>query len=178
MRLSLRLSSAVTDSLMTYSYGEQGRKLILLVLLKLFPLKDWNSIAILPLTPMQATELILVPETTVSLIAEDIQGTPDEALDVMHESSRYGSLVFPSGEDDAGDEVGEHLVRERAMIRCGEVEIEDRVEARVLKAEGLWYNEENKIEVDESHVRDCDDTNSVRKVKCRPKPRPLRLPRK
>lgn len=95
-----------------------------------------------PLSLMQATELILVPETTLSLITKDTQASMAEALQTMRDSSRYGSLLFPLEE---GEELCDHLVQERADVRIRQVATEDKVEIRVLKEQGLWRAEDEEL---------------------------------
>lgn len=157
-----------------HSYGEKGWTIIINVLLKLFPLKDWDSESIWPLAPMQVAELVLVPEVTVSLITEDLQGSFADALKTMYESSQYGSLMFPMHEESTEDDVGDHIVRERAMVRGRQVVIEDRVEARVLKEEGLWRIEDEDVENGNGQGGTQDSEGGCKAVK-RPKPIPLRL---
>lgn len=149
------------------SYGEKGWSVIIHVLLKLFPLNAWNKESISPLTPMQATELVLLPETALSLIAEDIDGTLDDALNTLRESGRYGSLVFPCTDDPEEEDVEGDLLRERASIRCRQVLIEDRVEAKVLRAEGLWTDD------DEISSRNILHEGSKQSSTSRPRPTPL-----
>lgn len=153
------------------SYGEQGWTIIIQVLLNTFPLKDWNSASIYPLTPMQATEWILLPEMTISLIAEDTGEGFSGAHRVMEQSSEYGSIAFPSYENSTADTIVEDFVRERAMARREEVEIEDRVEAKVMKQEGLWQEET------EMGVAGHESNKAVLHATGRPKARPLRAKR-
>lgn len=121
---------------------------------------------------MQATEWILLPEITVSLIAEDTGKTLTGARNIMHMSSEYGSVVFPSDENSTADAIGEDIVRKRAMVRREEVVIEDKVEAMVMKQEGLWQDSE------ENGIRGESETNAIMSnVRGRPKPRPLGVKR-
>lgn len=134
------------------------------VLLKLFPFSAWDKESISPLTPMQATEFILVPETAISLIAEDMEESYDEAIATMRRSSRYGSLIFPSHDSD-DDGLEDDIVRERAAIRRRQVVIEDRVEKKVLKSEGLWKDDEEMDGVEKEDGKRLYTTS-------RPKPTP------
>lgn len=157
-------------TILCYSYGEQGLAIIIQVLLDTFPLKAWNSTSIYPLTPMQATEWILLPEMIISLIAEDTCETFSGARKIMEASSEYGSIVFPSLENSTADAIGEELVQRRAVARRVEVEIEDRIEAKVLKQEGLWQDDGKGM-----HGEGHDEGNTLsRNITSRPKPRPLR----
>lgn len=119
--------------------------------------------------------MVLLPEVTLSLITEDIEGSFADALRTMRESSRYGSLIFPSGDDSTLEDVdvGDHLVLERAEVRREQVLIEDRVEAEVMKAEGLWEDDdEGKRSVVQAVVG-----HSTRKSSgSRPRSTPVRRP--
>lgn len=108
----------------------------------------------------------------MSLIAEDTGGTLADALKTMQDSGQYGSMVFPLHDDPTDDEAGEHIVQERARIRREQVVIEDRVEARVLKEQGLWQDEEDVLGNDIK--KSGGGTPVVRNAKGVPKPRPVR----
>jgi hypothetical protein len=118
-----------------------------------------------PLTGIEFTEKILVPEVALRLIMEDrgVNGEEgkQEALTVLRESSSYGVFMFP---EDGGEwcgrrrkakdnqlGVGDMIVMQRAMKRRKELEKEEEVE-----------EEERRIQ-----------RNKEKIAPTKPKPRPL-----
>lgn len=121
-------------------------------LYNLFPPTSFHTPSIAPFTPTEFIQRILVPEAALRLIMEDTGQSPDEAIKTMRESAAYGVTMFPDGrvggkygddvdgdvDGDADGGVGEDIVMERARARRAEVEVEDRVEERVLKEMGMF----------------------------------------
>lgn len=114
-----------------------------------FPPTSFHTPSIAPFTPSEFIQRILVPEAALWLIMEDTGQPPEEAIKTMRESAAYGVTMFPDGrrggkygDDVDGDVdeggVGEDIVMERARARRAEVEVEDRVEERVLKEMGMY----------------------------------------
>lgn len=134
------------------SYGELGSMVIHQTLYNLFPPTSFHTPSIAPFTPSEFIQRILVPEAALRLIMEDTGQPPEEAIKTMRESAAYGVTMFPDGrragkygddvegdvDGDADGGVGEDIVMERARARRAEVEMEDRVEERVLKEMGMF----------------------------------------
>ena len=83
------------------SYGERGHFVIFGALCKLFNLKTYPNTTFFPLTPVQFFQYVLLPETAVLLIMEDMLQTREEAIRTMRESASYGVAMFP---DDGAQE--------------------------------------------------------------------------
>jgi hypothetical protein len=87
-------------------YGERGLSLAVKTLCTLFPqnsqvfdLVDFRSI------PYRALiEEVLVPETFVLLIGEDLTLEPDDAVETLHLSRRFGNIMYPDVEADESDD--------------------------------------------------------------------------
>lgn len=82
-----------------------------------------------PLSAQTFLHSVLVPETALALVMEDMPAASRaEALKTLRASSRYGSLMFP--DDDEEDGAGEAMMRERARQRRKEIEREEAEERR------------------------------------------------
>jgi hypothetical protein len=77
------------------SYGEIGIRVIHNTFNRLL---QCSTDAALPLTPPQFLALVLTPEAGVQLIQEDLSIDREEAINVMPESSSYGTQMFPDNE--------------------------------------------------------------------------------
>lgn len=93
----------------------------------LFPPQSFPPSSTLPITPTEFIQLVLVPEAAVSLIMEDLSQTREQAILTLRESAEYGVAMFPYDQDDAGGDVGENIIKERARAR-----------RQQLKEEGAW----------------------------------------
>ncbi|KAJ7603965.1 RTC4-like domain-containing protein, partial [Mycena polygramma] len=76
-------------------YGEQGVRVIHETFSRLFTIVDE---AAFPLTPMQFLALVLIPEAGVQLIMEDMLVDRETARGIMHDSSSYGTQMFPDSD--------------------------------------------------------------------------------
>ncbi|EIW78974.1 hypothetical protein CONPUDRAFT_59209, partial [Coniophora puteana RWD-64-598 SS2] len=83
-------------------YGELGSIILHQTLFSLFPPSSFDAALIAPLAPAEFIQRILVPETAVRLVMQDLGQPPDEALRTLRESAQYGVAMFP----DAGIEEG------------------------------------------------------------------------
>ena len=101
------------------SYGEQGSIIIHQTLYSLFSPDTIPLTSVDPLTPSQFLTRVLVPETAMLLIQEDMHlSTKEETLRVLDESKKYGVAMFPEqAQGDEVAEIGERLARERAKER-------------------------------------------------------------
>ncbi|KAG2058681.1 hypothetical protein BDR06DRAFT_828584, partial [Suillus hirtellus] len=76
-------------------YGELGLLIIHQTLYNLFPLSSFEPSSIAPLTPAEFIQLVLIPETAVGLIMQDLCLDRDDAIVTLRESSQYGVAMFP-----------------------------------------------------------------------------------
>lgn len=141
------------------SYGELGSVIIHQTIYNLFPPSSFDPTLIIPLTPTEFIQRILVPEAAVGLIMEDLKLDPDDerqkakAVKILRESAAYGVAMFPDAdtndgggsgksalikegkgernEEDWSTGVGDEIVKERARLRRRELEEEERVEEEV-----------------------------------------------
>ncbi|KAG1793098.1 RTC4-like domain-containing protein [Suillus plorans] len=126
-------------------YGELGLLIIHQTLYNLFPLSSFEPSSIAPLTPAEFIQLVLIPETAVGLIMQDLCLDRDDAIVTLRESSQYGVAMFPdtgfgkgaaTGYDDNDDEgVADRIVMERAKARRLELEEEEELEEQMWKEE-------------------------------------------
>ncbi|KAG8838914.1 hypothetical protein FRC18_002142 [Serendipita sp. 400] len=102
-------------------YGEQGFAIISQVLFDLFP--DISPEKTQPLDISNYFSVVLVPETAVLLIQQDLQEKEpaldkgplrSQALQVLRSSRKYGEAMFPVL-DNEEDTIGDDLARERAQ---------------------------------------------------------------
>jgi hypothetical protein len=127
---SLRYSDAWINS-----YGEQGSIIIHQSLYSLFPPDGIPPALVLPLTPDQFLTRVLVPETAVLLIQQDMSlTTKRQALRVLDESKKYGLAMFPEqAQSEEVASVGEDLARERARTRRKVLEARGEADADVRR---------------------------------------------
>lgn len=100
----------------------------------MFPVAEMDSSLFLPVTHGDFLRRILVPETALRLIMEDLELTGEEgtkeALKVLRESSEYGAGMFPDDDGGGGQEdsecmtVGDQIVMERARGKRRKVQFE------------------------------------------------------
>ncbi|KAH7920529.1 hypothetical protein BV22DRAFT_1133001 [Leucogyrophana mollusca] len=127
-------------------YGELGSVIIHQTLYNLFPPSSFDASLIVPLTPAEFIQRILVPEAALELIMEDLCIDRDEALVTLRESAQYGVAMFPdtaisegkvAGAEGEDEEMGvaDQIVMERARVRRMELEQEERIEEEMFKEE-------------------------------------------
>lgn len=91
----------------------------------MFPPLHFPSNSTSPLSPADFVQSVLLPETAVSLIMEDMQLSRKEAITTMRESAQYGVAMFP--DDNAeGYSAGEVVVKKRADARRRQLELEEQ----------------------------------------------------
>ncbi|KAH9940892.1 RTC4-like domain-containing protein, partial [Epithele typhae] len=118
-------------------YGELGYVIIHQTLCDLFPPSDFHPDASLPLTPTDFIALVLVPETAVRLIIDDLNLSRPQAIATLEASAEYGVAMFPADDTDgdpkhsAEQPLGatERMFMARARARRKELEEEERLEA-------------------------------------------------
>jgi RTC4-like domain len=115
--------------MLTFSYGELGSMILHQTLYNIFPPSSFDAQSIVPLTPQEFIQRILVPETALALIMEDMGQDRTQAAQTMRESAGYGVAMFPDTSEGPGAEVGEDIVLERARARRRELEDEELLEA-------------------------------------------------
>ncbi|KAF8586369.1 hypothetical protein K439DRAFT_1408955 [Ramaria rubella] len=144
-------------------YGEQGSIIIHQTLYTLFPPSDIPD-SVEPLTPDQFLTRVLVPETAVLLIQEDMNlSTRGEVLRVLDESKKYGLAMFPEqaqGEDIA--EIGENLAKERARIRRKELEEMGEADADVKRQVERESKQARKTKVKSKNSADTKGKGKAR----------------
>ena len=166
------------------SYGEQGSIIIHQTLYSLFSPDTIPLTSVEPLTPSQFLTRVLVPETAMLLIQEDMHlSTKEETLRVLDESKKYGVAMFPEqAQGDEVAEIGERLAKERAkerrkiLERRGEadadvkreVERERRQARRAMEKRGLQSDTEGKGTESESEAEhggknELESSGSTRK---------------
>ncbi|OCH96355.1 hypothetical protein OBBRIDRAFT_787434 [Obba rivulosa] len=136
-------------------YGELGYVIINQAIYDMFPPSSFDPDAVLPLTPTNFIQLILVPEAAVSLIMEDMHQTRAEAVVTLQESAEYGVAMFPDDhtEGSTAIEAGEQIVMDRALARRKVLEVEERLEEEMFKAQ--------------------ENSSQQAKQKRKPRPRPV-----
>ena len=60
---------------------------------------------------------VLVPETTILLIGQDMDQDPKECLSTLKKSRKYGALQFPCGDSDSDSEDGDYRRRMRRAAK-------------------------------------------------------------
>lgn len=103
----------------------------------LFPPSSVNAALVLPLTPAEFIQHILVPEAAMGLVLEDCHlDWANErhrvvAMRTLRESAAYGVAMFPDA-DSSGDDwsmsTGDEIARARAHVRRKELAEEERLE--------------------------------------------------
>ncbi|KAH9479734.1 hypothetical protein JR316_0008329 [Psilocybe cubensis] len=175
-------------------YGEMGYAIIQQTLYNMFPPSEIDPQSILPLTPTEFIQRILVPEVALHLIMEDRNLEGDEgmkeALKILRESSAYGVSMFPEDACEPGasqkpiDEtklgVGDRIVMERARKRRKELEAEDAKEEEEQRRQeeldkiAKEKEAEEKLRKDRELARtEIGSKSSQPEVRPRPRPRPL-----
>ncbi len=98
-------------------------------LYNMFPPTSFEPQSIMPLTPQEFIQRILVPEAALVLIMEDTGQDRAQAVQTMRESAGYGVAMFPDTSEGPGVGAAEDIVLERARARRRELEDEERMEA-------------------------------------------------
>lgn len=173
-----------------------GSVIIHQTLYNMFPLSDIDPLLILPLTPTEFIQRILVPEVALRLIMEDRglegEGGMKEALEILRESSAYGVAMFP---EDAGESgatqrqggeskmgAGDMIVMERARKRrkeLAEEEAKEDEERRLQEELDKRIKEQKAKEKlrSEKKTRQKDmDSSEPSEPEARPRPRPRPIP--
>lgn len=127
---------ALTNSFTFYSYGERGLVRITGILGDLFPSlasigsSKGGTPSFAPFDSTTFISRVLVPETAILLIKDDLGITSDEAAcRVLFASQKFGSALFPDrGEDDNIDSIG---VGMRVRLQKGR----ERYERHISEAE-------------------------------------------
>lgn len=125
----LILSHLLYIVLMTFcahSYGEQGAVIILQTLNDLFPHSSIDPTLTSPMRPGEFIQHILVPEVALALIQQDMNVKGKDAIEIMRDSSAYGTAMFPDINKE--DSVGDKIMRERARVRRQEIKREEQRE--------------------------------------------------
>lgn len=110
------------------SYGERGSVIMHLTLYDLFPPASFDPGRIAPLSPAEFISRVLVPETALWLIQEDMQCSYVEAMATLRASGEFGVTMYPEVEVDEEEGAGAQLVMERAQKRRKVIEQEDEIE--------------------------------------------------
>lgn len=167
-----------------HSYGEKGTVIISHALYDIFPKIPPERIA--PLDQNSFRSRVLLPETALLLIREDLAENPEwagkkvpkkVALKVMKDSAKYGSAMFP--EDDGETGVGDQALKKRAKARRKEIEQEEAREQEEAKAASSSFSEFDDDRIVFSSD-DEDDTGSKVPLSSRKKlthHKPLSSPR-
>lgn len=125
-------------------YGELGLLIINQTLYDLFPFSSFDTSLIVPLSPAEFVQLVLVPEVAVRLIMQDLHLDRDKAIITLRESSQYGVGMFPDigsatsvddNDDDNYESVADRIAMERAKARRLELEKEEKIEEKMWKEE-------------------------------------------
>ena len=87
-----------------------------------------------PFTPPAFIQRVLVPETAVRMIMEDLGQDYREAVKTLRDSARYGVAMFPDNNNSPGT-AGEAIVKERAKARRREIEEEEATEIEASERE-------------------------------------------
>jgi RTC4-like domain len=114
--------------ILVFSYGELGSMILHQTLYNIFPPSSFDAQSIVPLTPQEFIQRILVPEAALALIMEDMRQDRTQAAQTMRESAGYGVAMFPDTSEGPGVEAGEDIVLERARARRRELEDEELLE--------------------------------------------------
>ncbi|KAI0685902.1 RTC4-like domain-containing protein [Cytidiella melzeri] len=145
-------------------YGELGALLLSQTLYDLFPPLDFAPNSTLPLTPAEFVQRILLPETALSLIMEDMHQTRKEAIATMRESAQYGVAMFPD-DNVEGTFAGESIVKKRAAARRKQLEMEERDEDMHGELSSSLLSERGSATRSESTVSAPERRNASRRAK-------------
>jgi hypothetical protein len=85
------------------SYGDEGYKIISAALFFLFPLGSFDLTPFGPISWNLIISEILLPETAVSLIQQDLKLPREDAIKAMRESQRMGSHLHPGDDSEHVD---------------------------------------------------------------------------
>ncbi|KIJ55656.1 hypothetical protein M422DRAFT_199977 [Sphaerobolus stellatus SS14] len=140
-------------------YGEQGSYVIHQTLYSIFPQDSIADDNVYPLSPDQFTTHVLVPESALLLIQEDMNlDDRAAALKIMEESKQFGVSMYPEqAQGDDVTEVGERLAKQRAEERRKLLEERGETDADVRR----------QVEEEEREAK-----------KPKPKPKPVMKPKK
>jgi hypothetical protein len=115
-----------------------GRVIIHQTLYNIFPPEEIDPETVMPLTPADFIQRILLPEAAVTLIKEDLQISHEEAVQTLRDSVQYGVVMFPDDGAGATSTItkktlgtlgeGEKMMRDRARARRKVIEEEERIE--------------------------------------------------
>ncbi|EPQ50067.1 hypothetical protein GLOTRDRAFT_97252 [Gloeophyllum trabeum ATCC 11539] len=98
-------------------YGGTGWVILELILKHLIPDGQIDLTRAKPLSYNALVSEVLLPETTVRLIQEDLSLQRADAIDVFHDSSRFGSVAHPgTGEDPHIDNIQMMLSSIMALV--------------------------------------------------------------
>ncbi|GJF00608.1 hypothetical protein PsYK624_169010 [Phanerochaete sordida] len=75
-------------------YGNEGIAIIMLVLMNIYDQASFNPSRFSPLSYDKFIRCLLVPEVTVYLIQEDMDLNQEDAINVLFDSERYGSIMY------------------------------------------------------------------------------------
>ncbi|KAH9950852.1 hypothetical protein B0H21DRAFT_671456, partial [Amylocystis lapponica] len=96
LRVQINLHASLTMN--WYSYGRKGYHIIFFMMLHLFPDLSFDLAPWKPLHYQAVLTEVLVPETTVHLIQEDLLQGWDDAMQTLRESCKYGNFLYPGDE--------------------------------------------------------------------------------
>ncbi|KAI0339419.1 hypothetical protein BDW22DRAFT_1380615, partial [Trametopsis cervina] len=120
--------SGIHDQMSNFSktqpgyYGELGAVILSQTLYELFPPAYLDPTSVLPLTPTDFVQRILLPEAALLLIMSDMKESREDAIMTMRDSAQYGVAMFP---DDSLDAAGDNIIRKRAHARYKQLEQEE-----------------------------------------------------
>ncbi|CAK5282348.1 unnamed protein product [Mycena citricolor] len=180
-------------------YGEMGAMIINQTLYNSFPLDSINPDLVLPLTPRDFMQRILIPEVGMRLVIEDMNMDVDDADDratavqVLRDSASYGVAMFPEDggewgkssmsqvvdENDLG--VADLMLLERARRRRKELEVEEREEEEMMHQDTIRETSDSKPKAKTRAKRKTEKENSDELVtideesplQARPRPKAL-----
>ena len=135
-----------------------GYVIIHQTLCDLFPPAEFDPDATLPLTPADFITQVLVPETAVHLIMEDLSLPRNKAIQTLRESVEYGVAMFPADEGEGDLASGTSGTSKSGKLGATEQMFMDRARAR-------------RKELEEEERREEEELAKAREVS-KPKPRP------
>ena len=135
-----------------------GYVIIHQTLCDLFPPAEFDPDATLPLTPADFITQVLVPETAVHLIMEDLSLPRNKAIQTLRESVEYGVAMFPADEGEGDLASGTSGSSKSGKLGATEQMFMDRARAR-------------RKELEEEERREEEELAKAREVS-KPKPRP------
>lgn len=153
------------------SYGELGYIIIYQTIYNLFPPTEIDPISVLPLTPQEFIQRILVPEVAVELIIKDMGQTRDLAIKTLRESVEYGVAMFPDTGTGEGGEAAEKMMKERAFARRKELQEEEALEDEMTRLK-VKKKQGKKAEAERSSFVAPPSSPAHSDKPSRPKPKP------